>query len=101
MASGAPSHDAGTLHVDMCIGKAVSCAAVDTLSFCSRKVQGEYFAQFTGGRVAVEEVGGKESHFRSPVEPKRSVLILSGSLPEALRIAVTFSRNDLGRPTQQ
>jgi len=99
LAIGAPCHDARTLHVDMCVGEALSCAAVGTLSFCSRKVQGEYFAQFTGGRIAVEVVGVKGSHFRSPVEPKRSVLILSRSLPEAVRRAVTFSTNEVGPQT--
>jgi hypothetical protein len=47
VASGAPSDDAGTLHVHMCVGEAPRCAAVRTLSFSSCKVHGEYFAQFT------------------------------------------------------
>ncbi len=42
---------------------------------------------------------GKRSHFRSPVEPKRSVLILSRSLPEVLRRSVALSTNDVGPQT--
>jgi hypothetical protein len=99
LANGAPCHDARTLHVDMCVGEALSCAAVCTLSFCGRKVQGEYFAQFTGGRIAVEVVGVKGSHFRSPVEPKRSVLILSRSMPAAMRRSVALSTKDVGPQT--
>jgi hypothetical protein len=99
LANGASSHDAGTLHVHMRVGKALSCAAVRALSFCGRKVHSEYSAQFASGGVPVEVVGGKRSHFLSPVEPKRSVLILSRSMPEALRRLVALSTNEVGPQT--
>ncbi len=99
LANGAPSHDAGTLHVDMCLGKTLSCAAVRTLSFCGCKVQGEYLAQFAGGSITVKVVVGVRTHFRSPVGPKRSVLILSRPLPEAIRRSVAPSTNDVGPQT--
>jgi len=59
----------------------------------------KYFAQFTGGSVTVKVVGGKRDHFRSPVEPKRSVLILSRSMPEAMRRSVALSTKDVGPQT--
>jgi hypothetical protein len=99
LANGAPSDDAGTLHVYVRFSKALSCPAVGTLSFCGSNVHCEYLAQFTGSRVAVEVVGGKGIHFRSPVEPKRSVLILSRSMPEALRRSVVLSTKDVGPQT--
>jgi hypothetical protein len=53
----------------------------------------------TSGSVGVEVVVGKQTHFRSPVEPKRSVLILSRSWPDAPRRSVAFSTNDVGPQT--
>ena len=99
LANGAPSHDARTLHIYMRVSEALYCAAVRTLPFCRRHVHAEDFAQFTSGSVAVEVVVSSRGHFRSPVEPKRSVLILSPSLPEALRRSVALSTNDVGPQT--
>jgi hypothetical protein len=56
LASGAPSHNAGTLHVQMRLGKALDCAAVRTLSLSNRNIHREDFAQFTGSGVAVKIV---------------------------------------------
>jgi hypothetical protein len=56
LADGAPRHDAWTLHVQMCFGKALRCATVRTLSYCCRNIRSKYFAQFTSGSVAVEVV---------------------------------------------
>jgi len=56
IASGAPRHDAGTLHIQVRLGKPFCCAAVRTLSFCSRNIHGEYSAQFACGSVTVKVV---------------------------------------------
>jgi len=53
-ANGAPRHDAGSLHVQMRLGKALRCTAVRALSLCSRNIHDKYSAQFTGGCVAVK-----------------------------------------------
>jgi hypothetical protein len=56
LANGAPRYDAGTLHVQMLLGKAPCCAAVRTLSLCSRNIHGKYVAQFTCRSVTVKVV---------------------------------------------
>jgi len=65
LANGAPSHDAGTLHVHMCVGKTLCCAALCTSSLGSRNVHSEYSAQFARGCISVKVVHGC-THFRSP-----------------------------------
>ena len=42
LASGAPRHYAWTVHVQMCFGKALRCAAVCTPSLRSRDIDYEY-----------------------------------------------------------
>lgn len=65
-ANSAPGHQAGSLHIQMCFGKALDCAAVRTLSLCSRNVNRKYFAEFPSGCVAVEVVVFAWAHCRSP-----------------------------------
>jgi hypothetical protein len=89
LTNGAPSSDARALHVYVRFSKALSCTAVRTLCLCGRNVHCEYLAQFTGSRVAVEVVGGKESHFRSPVEPKRLRTELAAAVNKSCCIAAT------------
>src|SRR4029077_19196464 len=85
----------------MRFGKALYCATTRALCFRSRNLHREYCAQFTGGSIAVKVVVGMRVHLRSPVGPKRSVLILSGLLPEALRKPTALSTNDVGPQTKQ
>jgi hypothetical protein len=99
LTNGAPRHNAGTLHVYMRLGKALYCAAVRTLSFCSCNIHGKYVAQLTCSSVTVKVVIGIQTHCRSPVGPKRSVLILSGWLPKAVRSLAALSTNDVGPQT--
>src|SRR5712692_1672954 len=99
LANGAPHHDAGTLHVHMRLGKALDRTALRTLSLCSCDIHGEYCAQCTCGSVTVKIVVDIGTHCRSPVGPKRSVLILSGLLPEAVRRPAALSTNDVGPQT--
>jgi len=56
LANGASRDEAGTLHIQMRLGKGLRRAAMRTLSVCSRNIQGEYVAQFTRGSVAIEIV---------------------------------------------
>ena len=53
LANDATRHNAGALHVNMRLGKALFRAAVRTLSLCSRNIYRENFAQFPGGSVTV------------------------------------------------
>jgi len=99
LANGAPRHDAGSLHVQMRLGKPPYCTTVCTLSLCGRNIHGEDLAQVTRGGIPVDVISSICSHFRSPVGPKRSVLILLGSLPEAVRRLETLSTNDVGPHT--
>jgi hypothetical protein len=39
LTSGAPCYDAGTLHIQMRLGKAALFAAICTLSLCSRDIE--------------------------------------------------------------
>jgi hypothetical protein len=95
----APRHEAGTSHVYTCLSKALYCAAVRTLPLRSCNIHGKYVAQFTCGSVTIKVVIGIQIHFRSPVGPKRSVLILSGLLPAAVRSLDALSTNDVGPQT--
>jgi hypothetical protein len=99
LTNGASRHDAGTLHVYMRLGKALYCAAVGTLFLCSCNIHGKYVAQLTCGSVTVKVVVVTRTHFRSPLGPKRSVLILSGLLPIAVRSLDAVSTNDVGPQT--
>jgi hypothetical protein len=99
LTNGAPGHEAGSLHVNVRFGKALYCAAVRTLSLCSCNIHGKYVAQLACGSVTIKVVIGIQTHCRSPVGPKRSVLILSGSLPEAVRSLDALSTNDVGPQT--
>ena len=56
LTNGAPRHETGTLHVYMCLSKALYCAAVRTLSLRSCNIHGKYVAQFTGSSVTVNIV---------------------------------------------
>jgi hypothetical protein len=98
LANGAPRDNAWALNVHMHLGKASGCAAIRTLPFCSRHIRREYFAQFSGGNIAVKVVICC-AHLRSPVEPKRSVLIFSRWFPAPIRRSVAFSTNDVGPQT--
>src|SRR4029453_249590 len=91
----APGHEAWSLHVYMCLSKALYCAAVRTLSLCSCNIHGKYVAQLTCGSVTIKVVIDIRIHCRSPVGPKRSVLIFSGSLPEEVRSLDALSPNDV------
>jgi len=64
----------------MRLGEALLCAAIGTLTFCARNIHREYSAQFTRGCISVKVVH-RCTHFRSPVAPKRSVLMLSRPSP--------------------
>jgi hypothetical protein len=57
-ARGAPRHKAGSLRIQMRLGKALDSAAMRALSLCSRNIHGEDVAQFTRGSVAIEVVVG-------------------------------------------
>src|SRR5215472_17983432 len=56
LANDATRHNAGALHVNMRLGKALFRAAVRTLSLCGRNIYRENFAQFPGGSVTVKVV---------------------------------------------
>jgi hypothetical protein len=99
LATGAPRHEAGTLRVQMRLGKALCCTAMRTLSLCSRNIHGKYVAQFTRGSVTIKVIVVLRTHFRSPVGPKRSVLILSGLFPMAVRRPATLSTKEVGPHT--
>jgi hypothetical protein len=83
----------------MCLSKALYCAAVRTLSLCSCNIHGKYVAQLTRGSVTIKVIIDIRIHYRSPVGPKRSVLIFSGSLPEAVRSLDALSTNDVAPQT--
>src|SRR5207244_3524105 len=91
-------NEAGTLRIQMRLGKATLCAAIRTLSFCAGNVHREYSAQFTCGSISVKIVH-RCTHFRSPVAPKRSVLIFLRSWPAAISRSVALSTNDVGPQT--
>ena len=99
LTNGATRHEAGTLHVYMRLGKAFYCAAVRALSLCSCNIHGKYAAQLACGSVTIKVVIGIQTHYRSPVGPKRSVLILSGLLPIVVRSLDALSTNDVGPQT--
>src|SRR5215472_4374496 len=99
LAERAPRNEAGTLQIQMHIGKALLGATIPTLSFCGRNVHCEYHAQFTCGSITVKIVH-RCIHFRSPVAPKRSALILDRSWPAAINRSVAYSTNDVGPQTQ-
>jgi hypothetical protein len=92
LANAAARYNAWALHVQMGFGEPSDRAAVSAFSFGGRNIDSEYLAQLPGSRVAVEIVH-LCTHFRPPVGPKRSVLILSGPLPPALRKPATLSTN--------
>src|SRR5262249_38411185 len=98
LANAAARYETRTLHIQMRLCESLFRAAVRALSFRRRDIDGEYFAQFSRGRVTVEVVH-LCTHFRSPVGPKRSVLILSEPLPQALRKPAALSTNGVGPQT--
>jgi hypothetical protein len=98
LANAAARYNPGALHVQMRLGETFGRAAVRALSLCSRDIHHEYFAQFTSGSVAVKVVGMR-IHCFPPVGPKRSVMILSGRLPQALRKPAALSTNGVGPQT--
>src|SRR5215469_6338727 len=97
-AKGAPRDEARTLQIQMSLGEAPSCAAIGALSFCGGNVHREYSAQFTCCSITVKIVH-RCIHLRSPVAPKRSVLILLRSWPAEIRRSVACSTNDVGPQT--
>src|SRR5260370_393123 len=99
VAEGAPSDDAGTIQVHMCFGEALLRPTVSTLSFSCCDIRHKYSAELAGGGITVEVFLLRHTHFGPPVEPKRSVLILSLSWPEAPRRVVTLSTKDVGPQT--
>src|SRR5690349_1885943 len=84
----------------MGLGKASFCAAVGAMSQGRRNIHSKYSAQFARRSITVEIVVIIRTHFRSPVGPKRSVLILSGLLPEAVRRLAALSTKDVGPQTK-
>ena len=98
LANAAARYHARTLRIQVRLREAFLCAAVGTPSFCSRKIDREYLAQFSGSGVTVEVVH-LCTHLRTPVGPKRSVLILSELLPQALRKLAALSTNGVGPQT--
>jgi hypothetical protein len=99
LASGASCHKAWAMHVYVCFSEAFRGATFSAPSRCSRDIDGKYFAQFAGGGIAVEVIVVGRTHVRPPVGPKRSVLILSGRLPQARSTAAVVSTNDVGPHT--
>jgi hypothetical protein len=99
LASGASRHKTWAMHVYVCFRQALRSATFRALSRCSRDIDGKYSAQFTGGGIAVEVIVIRRIHFRSPVGPKRSVLIWSGRFPQATSKAAVLSTNDVGPHT--
>src|SRR5262249_34615756 len=95
LANAAARYHTRTLHVQMCLCETPFRAAVRALPFRSRNIDSEYLAQFPRSRVSVEVVH-LCTHFRPPVGPKRSVLILSEPWPQALRKPAAFSTNGVG-----
>jgi hypothetical protein len=71
---------------------------VSALPLCGRNVDGKDLAQFPGGGISVKVVG-TFIHFFPPEGPKRSVLILSAVLPQALRKPAALSTNGVGPQT--
>ena len=82
----------------MRLGKVLCRSTMRTLSLCSGDIHGEYVAQFTCGSVAVKVVVVCEL-LRFSRGAKRSVRILSGSLPAAIRRLAALSTNDVGPHT--
>src|SRR5215468_9226124 len=66
--------EAGTLRVQMCFCKPSLCSAIAALALCARNIHRKNSAQFTCSSITVQVVH-RWIHFRSPVAPKRSVLI--------------------------
>jgi hypothetical protein len=62
LASGASRYKTGTMHVQVCFSQAFCGAAFRTPSLCSRDIDGEYFAQFTGGSIAVDVIVVNGTH---------------------------------------
>lgn len=54
LTNGAPGHETWSLHVYMCLSKALCSAAVRTVSLCSCNIHGKYVAQFTRSSVTVK-----------------------------------------------
>src|SRR4029077_9159979 len=90
--------EARTLHIQMCLRERFLGAAFGTLSLCCCNIHREYSAQFTCAGITVKIVH-RCIHFRSPVAPKRSVLILSRSWPASIRRSVVCSTNEVGPQT--
>jgi hypothetical protein len=68
-----------------------------TLAFRRSHIDAKYRAQVATGDVTVQTV--ISAHRRSPVAPKRSVLIRSGLFPAATRRPAALSTNDVGPQT--
>src|SRR5215470_6615273 len=90
--------EARASHIQMCLRKAFLCSAIGALPLRAGNVYCEYSTQFTCGSIAID-VAHRRIHFRSPVAPKRSVLIISRSEPAAIKSSVTYSTNDVGPQT--
>jgi hypothetical protein len=88
LANGAPRHDAGTLHVQMCLSKAPYCAAVRALHLCSRNIHGEYLAQFTRGSVTLGRLAGRQ----------RELVMTASRQVHVLRVASPAIRHRARRP---
>jgi hypothetical protein len=97
-ANAAARYDAWALHVQMGLSEPSNRAAVSALSLRGRHIDSEYLTQLPSGRVTVE-VAHLCTHFLPPVGPKRSVLILSGPLPQAVRKPAALSTNGVGPQT--
>jgi hypothetical protein len=82
----------------MRLGKVPLCAAIRTLSFGNRNIHCEYSAQFPCRSISVKVVH-RCTHFRSPVAPKRSVLIFWRLWPAVISSSVVLSTNDVGPQT--
>ena len=87
--------EAGAINVYVSISKAPLCSTISTLSFCGGQIHFENHVQFPAGGVAVQIIDIC-IHLCSPVEPKRSVLILCRSIPAAMSRSVACSTNDVG-----
>ena len=94
----ASCHNSRSLHVHMSLGEAFDRAAIRTLSLCGRDIHRKYAAQLPRGSITVNIVK-VWTHCRSPVGPKRSVLILSALWPQAVSRPARFSTNSVGPQT--
>jgi len=70
LAGGASRHKTRAMHVQVCFSKTFRSAAFRAPSRCSRDIDGEYFAQFAGGSIAIEVIVVRGTHLGTSCRAK-------------------------------